>query len=121
MYYLWLLVTHDFQSRLADWTRLNTCHSRSQVLLNPIARRMTVSIICEKCCFLFTLGLLTSIHLHYLGDSAPNSSQLSPGKLYRAALLKNRFADTIFKAREKTLNQVGYESSCFVVFNNAAE
>nr|GEU82719.1 hypothetical protein [Tanacetum cinerariifolium]GEW11897.1 hypothetical protein [Tanacetum cinerariifolium] len=40
------------------------------------------------------------------GDSTPNSSQLSPGKLYRAALLKNRFADTIFKAREKTLNQV---------------
>lgn len=40
------------------------------------------------------------------GDSAPNSRQVSPGKLYRAALLKNRFADTIFKAREKTLNQV---------------
>lgn len=40
------------------------------------------------------------------GDSAPNSRPVSPGKLYRAALLKNRFADTIFKAREKTLNQV---------------
>ncbi|XP_024973772.1 transcription factor GTE9-like isoform X2 [Cynara cardunculus var. scolymus] len=39
------------------------------------------------------------------GDSAPNSMLVSPGKLYRAALLKNRFADTIFKAREKTLNQ----------------
>ncbi|KAK9052359.1 hypothetical protein SSX86_028988 [Deinandra increscens subsp. villosa] len=39
------------------------------------------------------------------GDSAPNSGQVSPGKLYRAAVLKNRFADTIFKAREKTLNQ----------------
>ncbi|XP_076901585.1 transcription factor GTE9-like [Bidens hawaiensis] len=34
------------------------------------------------------------------GDSAP----VSPGS-YRAAVLKNRFADTIFKAREKTLNQ----------------
>nr|XP_043639027.1 transcription factor GTE9-like [Erigeron canadensis] len=40
------------------------------------------------------------------GDSAPNSMPVSPGKLYRAALLKNRFADTIFKAREKTLNQI---------------
>ncbi|KAI3813097.1 hypothetical protein L1987_17813 [Smallanthus sonchifolius] len=39
------------------------------------------------------------------GDSAPSSGQVSPGKLYRAAVLKNRFADTIFKAREKTLNQ----------------
>ncbi|RVW14133.1 Transcription factor GTE8 [Vitis vinifera] len=29
-----------------------------------------------------------------------------PEKLYRAAVLKNRFADTIFKAREKTLNQI---------------
>ncbi|CAI9277158.1 unnamed protein product [Lactuca saligna] len=40
------------------------------------------------------------------GDSAPNSRQVSPGKSYRAAVLKNRFADTIFKAREKTLIQV---------------
>ncbi|KAJ0667771.1 putative chromatin remodeler Bromodomain family [Helianthus annuus] len=39
------------------------------------------------------------------GDSAPNSGQFSPGKSYRAAVLKNRFADTIFKAREKTLNE----------------
>ncbi|XP_004231798.1 transcription factor GTE8 [Solanum lycopersicum] len=33
-------------------------------------------------------------------------SRVSPGKLYRAALLKNRFADTILKAREKTLVEV---------------
>ncbi|KZV56301.1 hypothetical protein F511_00298 [Dorcoceras hygrometricum] len=31
--------------------------------------------------------------------------QVSPDKLYRAALLKNRFADTILKAQEKTLGQ----------------
>ncbi|XP_054802837.1 transcription factor GTE8-like [Prosopis cineraria] len=37
------------------------------------------------------------------GDSVPR--QVSPDKLYRAALLKNRFADTILKAREKTLTQ----------------
>lgn len=52
--------------------------------------------------------LANTICLHNLGDSAPNSSQVSPGS-YRAAVLKNRFADTIFKAREKTLNQVGYK------------
>ncbi|XP_044499633.1 transcription factor GTE8-like [Mangifera indica] len=39
------------------------------------------------------------------GDSAPSERQVSPEKLYRAALLKNRFADTILKAREKTLSQ----------------
>ncbi|MCL7042058.1 hypothetical protein MKW94_007475 [Papaver nudicaule] len=39
------------------------------------------------------------------GESAPPERQVSPDKLYRAALLRNRFADTILKAREKTLNQ----------------
>ncbi|KAK4782513.1 hypothetical protein SAY86_016615 [Trapa natans] len=39
------------------------------------------------------------------GESATNERQASPGKLYRAALLKSRFADTILKAREKTLSQ----------------
>ncbi|XVF60097.1 hypothetical protein PTKIN_Ptkin08bG0016400 [Pterospermum kingtungense] len=42
---------------------------------------------------------------HQDGDSAPTERQISPEKLYRAALLKNRFADTILKAREKTLTQ----------------
>lgn len=39
------------------------------------------------------------------GDNAPSERPASPDKLYRAALLRNRFADTIFKAREKTLVQ----------------
>ncbi|XP_057982733.1 transcription factor GTE8-like isoform X2 [Malania oleifera] len=39
------------------------------------------------------------------GEIAPTERQVSPEKLYRAALLKNRFADTILKAREKTLNE----------------
>ncbi|KAL9691780.1 hypothetical protein QQ045_012206 [Rhodiola kirilowii] len=39
------------------------------------------------------------------GESAPTDRQMSPDKLYRAALLKNRFADTILKAREKTLKE----------------
>lgn len=40
-------------------------------------------------------------------DEGENVSekQVSPGS-YRAAILKSRFADTIFKAREKTLDQV---------------
>ncbi|OVA17561.1 Bromodomain [Macleaya cordata] len=39
------------------------------------------------------------------GESAPSERQVSPEKLYRAAWLRGRFADTILKAREKTLNQ----------------
>ncbi|KAF0900537.1 hypothetical protein E2562_032132 [Oryza meyeriana var. granulata] len=35
-----------------------------------------------------------------------SEKQVSPGKQYRAAVLLNRFAETIFKAREKTLDQV---------------
>ncbi|XP_057482397.1 transcription factor GTE8-like isoform X2 [Actinidia eriantha] len=42
---------------------------------------------------------------HQDGESAPNERQVSPQKLYRAALLKIRFVDTILKAREKTINQ----------------
>lgn len=38
------------------------------------------------------------------GDSA-TERQVSRDKLYRDAILKNRFADTILKAREKTLKQ----------------
>ncbi|XP_020589008.1 transcription factor GTE9-like isoform X2 [Phalaenopsis equestris] len=39
------------------------------------------------------------------GENAPSERQVSPDKLYRAALLRSRFADTIFKAREKTLDK----------------
>lgn len=42
---------------------------------------------------------------HQDGETAASERQVSPGKLYRAALLKNRFADTILKAREKTLSE----------------
>lgn len=41
-----------------------------------------------------------------VGESELSERRVSPGKLYRAALLKNRFADTILKAREKTLVEV---------------
>ncbi|XP_077229903.1 transcription factor GTE10-like isoform X2 [Tasmannia lanceolata] len=39
------------------------------------------------------------------GENAPSERQVSPEKLYRAALLRSRFADTILKAREKTLDK----------------
>ncbi|XP_058736680.1 transcription factor GTE9-like isoform X1 [Vicia villosa] len=39
------------------------------------------------------------------GECGPTERHVSPDKLYRAALLKSRFADTILKAREKTLTQ----------------
>ncbi|XP_052175006.1 transcription factor GTE10-like [Diospyros lotus] len=39
------------------------------------------------------------------GESAPSGRQVSPEKLYRAALLRSRFADTILKAQEKTLEK----------------
>ncbi|KAF7838199.1 transcription factor GTE10-like [Senna tora] len=38
-------------------------------------------------------------------ESAPSGRQVSPDKLYRAALLRSRFADTILKAREKALEK----------------
>ncbi|OMO93561.1 hypothetical protein COLO4_16829 [Corchorus olitorius] len=38
-------------------------------------------------------------------ESAPAERHVSPEKLYRAALLRNRFADTILKAREKALEK----------------
>ncbi|XP_019161639.1 PREDICTED: transcription factor GTE8-like isoform X2 [Ipomoea nil] len=39
------------------------------------------------------------------GESTQDGRPVSPERLYRAAVLKNRFADTILKAREKTLVQ----------------
>ncbi|KAK7265581.1 hypothetical protein RJT34_33202 [Clitoria ternatea] len=39
------------------------------------------------------------------GESAPSMKQVSPEKLYRAALLRSRFADTILKAREKAFEK----------------
>ncbi|GMH01185.1 hypothetical protein Nepgr_003024 [Nepenthes gracilis] len=42
---------------------------------------------------------------HKEGESAPSERQVSPEKLYRAALLRSRFADTILKAQEKTLGK----------------
>lgn len=53
-------------------------------------------------------GSAFNFPMKILGENAPSERQVSPEKLYRAALLRSRFADTILKAREKTLGQVGY-------------
>ncbi|MFS8032481.1 hypothetical protein Hanom_Chr17g01558281 [Helianthus anomalus] len=45
--YSWLFVMHNFQSQLAGWTKWNICLSKNRTLLNLIARKMTMSIICE--------------------------------------------------------------------------
>ncbi|TYH24325.1 hypothetical protein ES288_A03G082700v1 [Gossypium darwinii] len=45
------------------------------------------------------------VQCHQEEESAPSERQVSPEKLYRAALLRNRFADTILKAREKALEK----------------
>ncbi|XP_027351739.1 transcription factor GTE10-like isoform X2 [Abrus precatorius] len=42
---------------------------------------------------------------HQEGESAAPKRQVSPEKLYRAALLRSRFADTILKAQEKALEK----------------
>ncbi|GMH06826.1 hypothetical protein Nepgr_008666 [Nepenthes gracilis] len=47
----------------------------------------------------------TESNFYQDGESAPSEKQILPEKLYRAALLKSRFADTILKAQEKTLSQ----------------
>lgn len=41
-----------------------------------------------------------------LGENAHPERQVSPEKLYRAALLRGRFADIIIKAQENTLEKV---------------
>ncbi|KAF3514786.1 hypothetical protein F2Q69_00005043 [Brassica cretica] len=48
---------------------------------------------------------MDAVHALPAEETAPPVRQDSPGKRQRAALLKNRFADTIMKAREKTLTK----------------
>ncbi|KAK6127611.1 hypothetical protein DH2020_038649 [Rehmannia glutinosa] len=44
-------------------------------------------------------------HCRQEGESAPQERQVSPEKLYRAALLRSRFADIIIKAQENTVEK----------------
>lgn len=51
------------------------------------------------------MGCLTGLYMEFLGGNV-SENQVSPEKQIRRALLRSRFADTILKAREKTLDQV---------------
>lgn len=75
-----------------------------------------VSMKFEKQIEVLPFNLRRSPHLFpmkILGENAPCERQVSPDKLYRAALLRSRFADTILKAREKALDQVCCKSKIF--------
>ncbi|XP_020211485.1 transcription factor GTE10 isoform X2 [Cajanus cajan] len=52
-----------------------------------------------------TKPVATEPESHQEGESAASKRQVSPEKLYRAALLRSRFADTILKAQEKALEK----------------
>lgn len=103
-----LVIRGLFQNLLANWIRVNILPSKNRALLSQIIVKMVRSRVWKT---LSTWQFSNNVSLFLpenLGDSAHSERQVSPGKLYRAALLKNRFADTILKAREKTLSQVGY-------------
>lgn len=90
-------------------TRINL--SKSQILATLIAFKMVRVHELWSICFELTIvifNLKTSYLFNILEECGPTERHVSPDKLYRAALLKSRFADTILKAREKTLTQVGY-------------
>ncbi|XP_061359793.1 transcription factor GTE10-like [Gastrolobium bilobum] len=70
-------------------TRKNSMNVGNQV--EQISQTKPVTIEAESC---------------QEGESAASKREVSPQKLYRAAVLRNRFADTILKAREKALEKV---------------
>lgn len=68
-----------------------------------------------------SITFLASSHpscCNILAENAPPERQVSPEKLYRAALLRSRFADTIIKAQEKTLEKVRITNVCLFPFTS---
>lgn len=51
-------------------------------------------------------SIISPTSCNILGESDPPDRQVSPEKLYRAALLRSRFADIIIKAQENTSEKV---------------
>lgn len=51
-------------------------------------------------------SIISPTSCNILGESAPPDRQVSPEKLYRAAILRSRFADIIIKAQENTTEKV---------------
>ncbi len=62
-------------------------------------------------------GFFVSSGEEVVAEGTPPERQVSPNKLLRAALLRGRFADTILKAQEKTLqvDKVGLSELCVSV------
>eukprot|EP01018_Ginkgo_biloba_P013705 Gb_30202 [translate_table: standard] len=81
------------------------CDQRTSPSLETHGAKRAVSELDEENAHLKPAIGATDADAHQEGESAPSERQVSPDKLYRAALLRNRFADTILKAQEKTLNQ----------------
>ena len=52
--------------------------------------------------------------INIAGNYAASEKPVSPERLFRAALLKNRFVDTILRAKEKTMAQVGSKHGLLV-------
>lgn len=64
--------------------------------------------------------LITFSPILVLGENGLSDRQVSPEKLIRAALLKNRFADTILKFREpfdKVCSFICTQTSAFTIVN----
>ena len=66
------------------------------------ANQEGVYFVVSDNCFYAFLSVCKLTHLLYAAEDSVPDSQASE-RLLRAALLKNRFADTILKAREKTM------------------
>lgn len=99
------------QNLVVGWITLIRLPCKSQVLLSWMAPKM-VSLRMNEVFPLINGRHLTShsYSINIVGDSARSERQVSPDKLYRFAQVKNRFLDTILKAREKTLSQVGFKT-----------
>ena len=103
-----LLQSYSFlQNLLVAWINLRITLSKSLVLSALIAIKMVGMRVLWKTFFYSYIQYLeTHFLINVAGECGPTERKVSPDKLYRAALLKNRFADTILKAREKTLTKV---------------
>ncbi|KAL6130149.1 hypothetical protein ACLB2K_068530 [Fragaria x ananassa] len=75
----------------------------NQFMLRRVnAKRVSMKIITKISALNFGASSYNSC-CDIVEESAPPERQVSPQERYRSALLRNRFADTIFKAKEKVL------------------
>nr|XP_004500666.1 transcription factor GTE10-like [Cicer arietinum] len=82
-----------------------TCDQNRGDLSNPEAGKDSTDLGTQVDQSLETKAVTIESESHQDGESAASKRQVSPEKLYRAALLRSRFADTILKAQEKALEK----------------